>query len=187
MTCRSFSFWKNNDGLAAVEMALLAPLLITLLLGIGEVGNYILVAQRTDRVAHMVADITAQGETVSVLDLKNLTGSADALMAPYPFTGRGRVVVTSVHRGAGDVARIAWQYVSSGTLAYASGIGTVVGAAAVLPTGFTVAERDTVIVAEVFYDYPPLFAPEIRSSTTHFYKTAFYKPRLGALDSLSGG
>ena len=56
------------------------------------------------------------------------------------------------------------------------------GKEATLPADLTIAAGETIISAEVFYDFDPLFGIGLAPRTIR--RAAFYKPRLGSLDTL---
>jgi hypothetical protein len=53
-----------------------------------------------------------------------------------------------------------------------------------LPTGFVVADGQTIIVAEVFYDYVPWILGNI-TGATQIYHRALFRPRYGGLTTLA--
>ena len=53
---------KSERGIAAVEFALVSPILFLLLLGGVEVGRYILVHQKVEKMAYSVSDVVSQLE-----------------------------------------------------------------------------------------------------------------------------
>ena len=79
------------------------------------------------------------------------------------------------------IATVNWQcfFPPTGGLNVNSAFG-ILGADADLPTGFTLAPRDNVIVAEVFYRYHPI-APGLLFDESTVYRRALFKPRLGTL------
>jgi Flp pilus assembly pilin Flp len=185
MSCISLlrRFGSDTRGVAAIEFALLVPIATLMLLGVLEICNYLLANQRTEKMAHTISDVVTQADSISVSEIKSILGATDEIMKPFPFSKRGHVVITSVHRNVGEGPEVAWQYEGGGSRANsASKFGTL-GKASPLPAGFTINERETVIITEVYYDYPPLVT-KMFSDNPLIYKYAFYKPRLGALDSL---
>ena len=58
-----FKSWKDGDeGMAAVEAAMIFPIMLSMLLAIFDLGNGILANQKTIRASQVVADlITRQG------------------------------------------------------------------------------------------------------------------------------
>jgi Flp pilus assembly pilin Flp len=180
MLNRLRKIWRNERGVSAIEFALLAPVLSTLFIGCIEVTFMIWSTQKAEKLAVTMADVIAQSQNVSKADINALTGSVDKIMDPFPFGEDGAVFISSVYRAQGDaVAKVNWQCPHVGNLEVESKIGEK-GDDAVLPSGFTLAERDNVIVAEVFYQYKPI-APGVLFDEQVIYRRAIFKPRLGAL------
>lgn len=76
---------------------------------------------------------------------------------------------------------INWQRTGAGVLSVTSGLGKV-GAVAALPKELTLASGETLVVAEVFYSFQPVFGFFVSPAVLH--KVAYYRPRLGTLDAL---
>jgi hypothetical protein len=98
------------------------------------------------------------------------------------------VIITSVHRDPNEDPKVAWQYEGGGTLHededLNSQFGTGTNVDSPLPEGFVLNERETVIIAEVFYKYPAFITDMFRTNQVELYRYAFYKPRLGSLDTV---
>ncbi len=62
------SFINNRDGVAAVEFALMAPALITVMLGIFEFGNYINTTMKLENTARAAAEYLYQGGDEETLE-----------------------------------------------------------------------------------------------------------------------
>ena len=75
-----------------------------------------------------------------------------------------------------------WQRSGAGALAATSLIGEA-GKQATLPSDLTIAAGETIISAEVYYSFTPLFGIGLAPRTIR--KVAYYKPRLGTLDTLT--
>ena len=175
------TFVRSNRGMAVAEFAMLLPVLMTLFYGCIEVTRYILVTQKAEKLAHTVANVTAESTTVTTASLNQLMQATNDIMSPFDFSGTGKVIISSLYRppGSSTVATVNWQYSGGGSLAATSGFGAV-GSAPVLPTNFTFDERENVIAAEVFYQYSPLISSQFFGTTT-IYRRAYYKPRFGLL------
>lgn len=179
--------WKDNRGVAAIEFALMLPVLITLMVGCLEVTFKIWSTQKAEKLAVTLADVIAQSQTVTTSDLNALISSVDKIMEPFPFGDQGAVIISSVYLPQTPEGEepgnpiVNWQrkYPVSGTFVANSKIGTE-GQEASLPSGFTMYERENCIVAEVFYKYTPI-APGLLFDETVIYRRALFKPRLGAL------
>lgn len=171
----------GQEGLAVVEFGLMLPLLMTLFYASLEVTRYILISQKVEKLAHSVADVTAQSQAVTIASLGQVMAAASDIMNPYSLTTNGKVFVTSLYRAEGAAnASVNWRYEGGGTLtAVASQLGSL-GAVPSMPAGFTFEERENVIAGEVYYRFSPLISSQFFGTTT-IYRAAFYKPRLGAL------
>ena len=176
-------FGRRKDGVAATEMALIAPLLLFLFLGSAETGLLIRAHFQAAQMASTVADVIARYKAVTSADIVGIFAVSSEVMGASDFDRNGTVVLSSVVTDEDGRATVSWQC-SSGQLGSTSLVGTV-GQAASLPGGLVMDDSDNVIVAEVFYRYTPLLdwtAPKV----TLAYKTALFRPRLGDLTTAPG-
>lgn len=188
MRARLRRFTTGREGLAYLEFAVTAPFLIALLLGAIEVTRYILITQKVEKVAVTIADVVAQGSTVSGAQLNTILAAAGQVMLPYAFGAQGYVIITSVKQaGAYSVSnppRVNWQYAGGGSWTQSSQVGSP-GTSATLPGGMTLFDKDNVIVTEIFYHFRPLLSAGGVIDATPLYKVGVFKPRLGDLSTLS--
>lgn len=174
------SLGRDNRGVAAIEFALLLPILMVLMIGSLEVTMKIWSTQKAEKLSVTLADVIAQSQTVTQSDLIKLTGSVDRIMDPFPFGTEGVVIISSVYRAQDtEDVKVNWQFKTTGSLSVVSKLG-LEGADADLPDDLALNERENVIVAEVFYKYKPI-APGLMFEESVVYRRAFFKPRLGAL------
>lgn len=181
MLKRLRKLWRDNGGVAAIEFAIMAPMLLALLIGCLEVTFKIWSTQKAEKLAVTLSDVIAQAQSVSGDDLASLTGAVDKIMDPFPFGANGMVIISSVYVDQDEtVAKVKWQCsYTDGDFEANSKFGET-GDDAELPAGFELAPRDNVIVTEVFYLYQPI-APGIMFDNATIYRRAMFKPRLGAL------
>ncbi|MEX2455197.1 MAG: TadE/TadG family type IV pilus assembly protein [Rhodospirillaceae bacterium] len=167
-----------------VEMAMAMPVLLVLVLGGMEVARYVLLHQKLDRVASSIADLVSQAEIVSVADLQNIFDAAQYVAKPFDLPAGGTVVVSSVSNPLGfPGVTINWQQSGAGGAAATSRIGTPGGSVS-LPDGFILADGQTIVVAEVFFDYEPWVAGGI-TGPAQLYQRALFRPRYGGLTILN--
>lgn len=176
------AFKRAQSGVAYLEFAITLPFLLALFMGSVDVTRYILIAQKLEKVSTTVSDLVAQYQTMGTTQLNTLILAAGQVMQPYSFGSDGYVIVTSVTKTGTNPPVVNWQYAGGGTWSRPSLIGTQ-GSIATLPAGFTLNDKDNVIIAEVFYNYSPLI-PNSVISGGQIYKLSVYKPRLGALNTL---
>lgn len=178
-------FARAEAGMAIVEFGLLLPMLMIMFYGCIEVTRYILIVQKTEKLAHTVADVTAQSKTVTIASENQLFEATKDIMEPFGTGANSRILVSSLYRAVGTTnATINWRLSGGGTLTVTSALGSV-GATPTMPGGFTFVERENVIAAEVFYRFSPLISNRFFGTTT-VYRSAFYKPRLGQLTATPG-
>ena len=171
-------FLRRRDGVSAVEFALLAPVLLTMLLGLTEIGRYIYLRLKIVNVASNVSEVIARGDDVRAADLDALFDALPVMLRPFEAGARFAVIVTGVAvPAAGDPATVAWQR-SGGGLTAASYVGTT-GAAATVPADLAIPGGDAVVVAEVFYDYEAWLLGFAASQRVR--EAAFARPRRSAL------
>lgn len=175
-------FVNNIRASAAVELALSFPILIMLCFGGFEMTRYILIQQKISKTVSSMSDLVARSPSISATELTQMFNAVTHLMEPYNDSGDILVIISSVvNYGAGPV--VTWQQSGGGTKSAVSQIG-VVGGSAVLPDGFTLATNENTIIAEMYYDFNPIVAPDIVATTT-VYKRRFNMPRLGSLETLN--
>src|SRR5690606_33022024 len=100
-------FRHDLHGLAAVEFAMVLPLMLTLYLGGVEVSQAVSVDRKVALTARAVADLVAQGKSISDSDMANIMNAAKAVAAPYPASNL-KVVVSSIKIDGDKKATIQW-------------------------------------------------------------------------------
>lgn len=173
---------QDQSGLAYLEFALLLPLLMLLFLGGTEMTRYVQAAQKTDKMTHTVVDLIAQAPNISTNELDQIFMAVEHIMNPYPFSERGVMIISCV--GFNDMGELVvkWQYKGGGALDRGSAIGAL-GTAPTLPENFVVEQRDNVIIAETYFTMNPMISTDY-ADPIEFYRTAYYLPRIGELDTL---
>jgi Flp pilus assembly protein TadG len=166
MLKRVRTFLRNRRGLAAVEFALVAPVMIIMFYGTVELSSAIDCNSRVARVASTVADLVAQSTTVASSDTSNIFAAGGAILFPYP-SGAAQIKVSSiVDDGAGHLS-IAWSD--------ALNTSPRTSVPANLPSGI-IPSGGSVIYAEVQYTFTPAVSYVLGGSvslTSNFYS----KPR----------
>ena len=178
---------RNNRGVAAIEFALLLPLLITLMIGALEVTFKIWATQKAEKLSVTLADVIAQSQKVTTSDLQSLVTAVNKIMEPFPFGKDGLVIISSVYQPVPEEGEelgepiVNWQrkFRQDGGLDAVSKIGEQ-GQDAILPNGFDMYEKENCIIAEVYYKYTPIM-PGMLFDESVVYRRSFFKPRLGAL------
>jgi Flp pilus assembly protein TadG len=107
MLTRLKKLFKTRDGLAAVEFALIAPVLGTMLLGTIELCNALECHQKVTMVASSAADLVSQANSVSSSDMSDVFNAAAAIV--YPFDqGNISIVISSVLSDGSGNGTVDW-------------------------------------------------------------------------------
>lgn len=76
-------FWKNTDGLATLESAILLPIMIVILMGMFDIGQAIIINQKVTAASHMAADLITRKTVIDDNDLDDAYGVAQLIIDPY--------------------------------------------------------------------------------------------------------
>lgn len=164
---------RDRRGAVFVELAVGMAVLVPMLLMGVELGRFALIQQKLERLATTVADLNTRADVTTAGQVDAIFAAVPHVMEPFSFAG-GAVVVTGVTATSGGIAQVAWQR-RGGTGTAPSRVGTV-GNPAALPAGLTVAPNESVVVAEVFYDYQPFLLSLVDGQW--LYDRAILRPRL---------
>ena len=84
MSLRVRGLLNDRSGLAAVEFAMVFPIMVVLYFGVVEFSSAIAVDRKAPQVARTLSDLTSQSITVGDADIRNFGEAAKAIMTPYP-------------------------------------------------------------------------------------------------------
>ncbi len=169
MLIRTIAYLRNRDGMAAVEFALIAPIMIALFLGSIELSDALTCDQKVEGLAATASDLVAQSTTIHDSDVTNIFNALNSVL--YPFAaGNAKVVISSlVDDGKNDgKANVAWSAAQNAT-------ARSVGSAVTVPAG-VVSTGGSVIYAEVTYSYTSL-ANQYIIGTINMTSSFYSKPR----------
>lgn len=164
------AFARHEQGLSAVEFAMVAPLMITLYLGTVEVSQGVSAQRKVTLAARTVADLVAQSSKLTSSDVSDLLKASTAVLSPLSATNAG-VTVSSVAIDAQGRATIAWSQATG------SGQAHGVGSSVALPTTLAIA-NSSLIWGEVHYNYNPTFG-YVLTSSLDLHDQMYMRPRIG--------
>lgn len=159
--------WRAKDGLAAVEFAFLAPVMVALFLGSIELTDALACEQKVTGMASTAADLIAQETAVATSDVSNVFAAINSIVYPYPTSGLKIVITSLVDNGSGG-GKVAWSCAQNTTARTAN--STVVVPAGVIVSG------GSVILTEVTYPYASLVHKYL-STSTNMSSTFYARPR----------
>lgn len=164
----------DQKGVAAVEFALVVPLLLTLYLGSVDVSQGLMADRKLTSVAGTLGDLVAQtGESgLRRATLEDYFAASQTIMRPFSASEtRMRVTLVSVDRFG--VAQVVWSQARNGAVQLAQGdIMT-------LPAEITgIARESHIVVSDAWYDYRAVVGYLI-DAPIPLAKQFFHIPRSG--------
>lgn len=150
-------FGKAREGVAAVEFALIVPIMITLLIGAVELSQAITVDRRVTQIGSSTGDLVARvDKNISKNEISDIMNIGSWLMEPYNSAGT-KITIRVITSSATDVndKKQKWYCTFNSDLATPTDCFCPNTAFTTLPNGLMGA-GDSVVVAEVEYAYKPL-------------------------------
>jgi hypothetical protein len=177
--------WRDRRGITAMEFALILPILVMFSAGTIEYSRLILMTQKLQSGAFILADLTAResDEALTTEQLGSIFLAIDEVVRPFEFGTNGRAVVSSIGATAENLPILNWQCSGAGDIEATSQLGSEIGAEVALPEELGIVEGETIIAAEVFFDFDPLFGVGLAPRVIR--RVAYFKPRLGELASMA--
>jgi Flp pilus assembly protein TadG len=154
---RSVERLRNDcSGLAAVEFAMIIPLMLVMFFGTDEFASAIAVNRKVTLMARTLSDLTSQNITVTSGQLTNIFNASTAILQPYSATPVSSTITELYVDPATLVARVQW---SQGSTPRAQ------SSTVVIPTALQVAGT-YLIFSEVSYAFAPTVGYVLTGSIT---------------------
>lgn len=173
---RSKVFVRCRKGIAAVEFAMIAPIMLTMFIGVTELAQAITAERRMSQVMASIADIVARQQTVSTNLLVGYMNIVTPIMTPYP-TSELRMTIASVYApsAAPTTNLVCWSYQhNTGAVAISSGAASTIP----IPADLLAGGGSSVVAVEISYEYTPVIAFVKTFLINNQYRARFYlKPR----------
>jgi Flp pilus assembly protein TadG len=188
---RTERFFAGRRGVAALEFALVAPFIISLMLVGTDLTIFMRTRMRLDETSTQLALVVTQYSNIYAGDFTGLFNAAQTVAGPTPVTGQfGTTIITGIVTDNNDRQTIAWQQRSS-QATFNSLFGTAVGAVPTLPNTYLMPKNSTLIAVEVFTSASPwVLSASLMGGggpTTSLRSYALFQPRLGTLSAITAG
>jgi len=182
MSLRVRGLLNDRSGLAAVEFAMIFPIMVVLYFGVVEFSSAIAVDRKATQVARTLSDLTSQSMTVADTDIKNFGEAAKAIMTPYPPSPLVSSITEVYIDKVSGVARVQWSkgltIGPTGDVSIAAAAPHNPGDVVTLPLALVAAKGTFVIWSEVSYKYTPAVGIMLAQTGITFRDVAYTRPRL---------
>jgi Flp pilus assembly protein TadG len=158
---------QANEGVAAVEFALILPIMLFMFLGVLEISHAVTVDRRVSQVASTTGDLVARAESILDSEIVDIMKVGGYLMAPYPSAKLKMTIRSVVSLGVAESeTKEKWRCTSNDVANNAFSCECVnynvtpsnSGNYFLLPAGLVAKtdKADGVLIAEVEYGYKPV-------------------------------
>jgi Flp pilus assembly protein TadG len=148
-------FIASTRGIAAIEFAMIMPVLTVVFLGSYDGGRAIAVYMKVRSATYTLDAITNQYTTIQSTDMQAIVGATSVVLAPFSSTPVV-VVISQIEIKAGGKATVSWSYSLNGT-ALAQGSTVTIPAGLVASSNTCGTYPCYLIFGQVSYTYTPLF------------------------------
>lgn len=175
-------FSRHAEGLAAIEFAMILPVMLVTLFGTIGATSVISIDRKVTLIARTLSDLTSQGSSVTDTDIANFFAIGRSMLTPYsatqnPFSGGPLLAtITEVYiNPTSGAARVQW---SKGDVPRS--VGDVV---ATMPADLIgkdaagkILPNQYFILSEVSYTYAPALLPGVVSGELR--ESTYTRPRI---------
>lgn len=178
-------FGGDGQGVAAVEFALIFPLLIFLYFGSIEAAALFTVDKRINSLSSTVGDLVSQWDPgdgdLTTSTMNDYMAASTGILSPYPSAGL-QIVVTLVKVGSSDgTTTVLWSKANAAGTAKTPG-----NSYSGLPASSAMNQLSRggcVVAAEVSYSYLPMLAQVFKTALT-LKHTTYFLPRFGSSEPI---
>lgn len=172
---------RDRRGVAAIEFAIIVPVMLVMFLATVEVTSGIAVDRKVTLVARTLSDLVSQATSVTDNDLKNVFAASYGVLTPYAATPV-KATITEIFVNKNQVATVQWS--KTGTVTQSGGSATATVANSTRQAGDTIAIPDGLkvantylILSEVSYQYQPTVAYFIPQAGISLTDQSYTRPR----------
>lgn len=164
----AFAFLRDVEAMAAIEMAFIFPVMVTLYVGLVDVTNLVSINRRVTLTASTLADLVTQLDTTTTRsEIDGIFESARSIFEPHPVDGISLNLYT--FKLDGGSAELRWHH----------GNGASCGST---PAGSAEMESlmedgNDVVVARVCYDHPAIIGSFLGSGDFEIDDELMLRPR----------
>ena len=174
-------YFRDQKGIAAMEFALVAPIMIGLYFMLNETVSGLRAASKTTMVARVMADLASRPANLTDAELTDIFNSAKPILSPFS-TLPGSYRISSIRFDNTGKGYVDWSKVSgSGALGSAHARCTPI----TVPADLTRPNQST-ILAEALVEYKPVVGQNIIKEAIYLRDKLYMVPRVAINVTLNG-
>ena len=170
------SFLRDSRGVAAVEFALIAPIMLLFYFGLAELTQAMIAERKAIRTASAIGDLVAQNDTIAPTGaggVSDVFDIASTLMKPFPTGTTLKLCVASISADDNGKKTVDWsQNRNDSTCPAKNAVNTTI-------SSDLLAANQSVIMSRVIYNYTSPVNQTLKVNPT-FTKTYYLRPRRSA-------
>lgn len=171
--CRARDFRRDARGMAAVEFAMILPMMLMILFGTIQVSTGVAVDRKVTVLTRTISDLISQASSITDTDISNSFAMGAAIMTPYSSTPMKAKISQIYIDPTTLVAKVKWSKATNTSAHACNEVVTV-------PTGLAIGGT-YLIMSEVNYDFQPVVGFNINlgfaSPVFPFSETTYTRPR----------
>ena len=146
---RLFTKWlKDENANAAIEAGLLFPVMVSMLLGMVDIGVGLLISQKVINSSHMISDLLARQDDINNNEFNDSVVAGQLILGPFSVASMGYDVAGVQYIGINKTPTVQWR----DTFNMSANTDIMLGAA---DLG---AQNEGVLAVTVRYVYTPIFS-----------------------------
>ncbi len=107
-------FARDRDAVAAMEFAIVLPIMLLLYIGGVELGDGLQIQFKVTETARTITDVASQYITIQSSDMSNILAATSSVVAPYPSSNM-TITISEVTTNSQGQGAIAWSCSLNGT------------------------------------------------------------------------
>ena len=163
-------FTRNRRGVAAVEFAIVLPVMIALYLGCAELSVGLSAARKVTLIASTLANVAGQYKTISTTDMTTILNTSTDIAKPFS-ANNVTVTLSCLKTDLNGKTTVMWSDTLNGT-------ARVVGSMITIPPSLT-APNQSLLLGEASYPYTPAIGYNI-TGTINLSEKMYMRPRMTA-------
>ncbi|MBV5266828.1 TadE/TadG family type IV pilus assembly protein [Pinisolibacter aquiterrae] len=174
---RPGSILRDRRAVAAVEFALLLPLMVTLFIGGNEISQALGIYRKVGHTSATLGDLVAQSGTLTIQQMNDIIAASVSVMTPYDSTG-AKMIISAVKYTTSGGYKVCWSKAQNDT-------GWTIGSSppVTIPTGL-VTDGQQVVVTQVKYSYTSAFSTIMKdiwgTGAITLKDVSYFRPRTSA-------